>query len=172
MADTKTVTAEDLAAIGGFGAGVLAQAVKDADISAAWDEVSISDKASPTGKGAKKEYVRLEALTAKGMGLLTGGKFAPQTPKPAEGEDKRSDDEKRPGACDYFNYGYDLDRRAPIRQSIMSTLEGPEKAVKKAVAGLVAMGLESAELRTAIKNSPKFKDVEGIDKFIDAALAS
>lgn len=168
--EVRQVTTADLDAIVGFAPGELQAAVTAKDIAASFDEVSISDKASPTGKGAVKSYVRLEALTLKGQSVLCHGKTTPQTAKPAEGEDTRTDEQKRPGACDYFNYGFDLDVRAPIRQSLMNTLEGPEKAVKKAVAGLLAMGLEGDTLRTAIKNSPKFSGVDGIDKFIDTAL--
>ena len=179
MAETQVVggktigaalTVEEIAQVKGFADGALAAAITAGDVTAVWGNVHISEKASPTGKAADKEYVSLGARTLKGMAFLCGGKVEPQTPKPEDGEDTRTEQQKEPGASDYFNYGFDLDLRQPVRNTLMGTLEGPEKAVKAAVKGLLAMGLEGDALRTAIKNSPKFKDVEGIDKFIDAAL--
>lgn len=151
-------------------AEVLDKAVADGHLKVEDATVEISDKASPTGKGVSQAFKAFTALTVQGMAILCGGKTKPATPKP-EGDDERTDEDKAAGACDYFNYGYNLDVRAGIRQALMSGLEGPEKEIKKAVAGLVAMGLEGDAISTAIKNSPKFSGVEGIDKFISAALA-
>src|SRR6266536_2824418 len=84
--------------------------VRAGNIRASWDTVEVSDKASPTGKGAKRAYIRLEALNAQGLAQVFDGKINPATSKPATGDDTRTDDDKRNGACDYANYGLDLER--------------------------------------------------------------
>jgi hypothetical protein len=126
--------------------------IEAGDIATVQDEVKVSDKASPTGKAASRPYTKLQALTAKGMALLCGGKLVPATGKPEDGvEDTRTDEQKAPGACDYFNYGYDLDVRAKERNILMSELEGPEKAIKKAVDSLVAnAGMDETEARAFV----------------------
>jgi len=172
----REVTAADLAGLSWQGKpyadGVIAAALAEKHIVAYWDDVTVSDKASPTGKGASKAYVRLEALSARGLGILCNGKIEPATAKPVTSDDTRTPEQKVPGACDFFNYGFDLDRKAPVRQQIMASLEGPEKAVKKAVLGLVAAGYEGDTLRDMVKASPKFAGVDGIDKMIASALAA
>lgn len=112
-------------------------AIDSKDVIAVTDKVTISEKASPNGKAAEKAYTRLAAQTAKGMAALCAGKIPPATAKPAEGDDTRTDADKANGACDYFNYGYDLDVRAQVRGQLMSELEGPEKSILKAVKALV-----------------------------------
>jgi hypothetical protein len=145
------------------------QAVAEGHIKASWDEVTISDKASPTGKGQKREYLRLDAQSAQGMAAIAGGKMKPADPR-GEGEDKRTPEQRAPGACDFFNYGYDLDVRASVRQALMGDLEGPEKAVKTAVKGFLAAEFAHDDIRSMIANSPKFKGVEGLEKMVEAAL--
>lgn len=101
-------------------------------------DVKISAKSSPDGKDHTRPYPKVEALTAEGMALICGGKFEPATAKPEDGtKDERTEAEKAAGACDYFNYGYDLSIRATERSKLESELEGPEKAIAKAVKGLV-----------------------------------
>jgi len=134
------------------------------------DEVKISEKASPTGKAASKAYEKLSALNAQGMAALCGGKMVPATAKP-EGKDERTEDQKAAGACDYFNYGYDLDVRASIRQELMGSLEGPEKSIKKAFDAMVASGYSKQDAAEIVRNSPKFKGVEGIENLINRAAA-
>lgn len=133
--------------------------------------VEITDKASPTGKGAKMPYTRLYALDAQGMAAICDGKIEPATEKPTEGKDERTDAQKAAGAADYFNYGYDLNVRAEIRQKLMGTLEGPEKQIKKAFDGMVLAGYSKEEAAELVKNSPKFKGVDGIDAFLAKAAA-
>lgn len=148
----------------GFTAGALVTARNEGKIRAAWHVVTVNN--TPTGKPAVKAYVRLESLSAQGMSALCKGVMVP-APEAKDGEPK-----PQAGACDFFNYGFDLDRKAPVRAEIMRSLEGPEKAVKKAVIGALAAEMSVEEIRAFVKGAPKFKGVEGIDKFIDAALAS
>lgn len=113
------------------------QAITDGNVRAEIGEVKISKDASPTKTEAKQGYVKLVALNARGMAALCNGKIEPQVAKPEEGEDKRTDTEKAVGAADYFNYGYDLDVRATVRSKLVSSLEGPDKAIAKAVKSLM-----------------------------------
>ena len=85
-----------------------------------------------------------EAQNGKGMAALCAGKIQPATSKPTEGKDERTDEEKAIGVCDVFNYAVDLDVRAEVRQGIMAKLESPDKAIGKAVAALVAVGMPEA----------------------------
>lgn len=125
-------------------------AVEAGDVIVTEDVVKISEKASPTGKAAEKKYQKFTAVTPKGMAALCGGKFAPATAKP-EGEDTRTEAETAPGACDYFNYGFDLDARAQVRTKLMSELEGPEKSIAKAVKALVEnAGFSEAAAREVV----------------------
>lgn len=146
-------------------------AVKAGDVARVMDEVKISEKASPTGKAAVKAYEKLTALSARGMAALCGGKIEPATAKPAEGKDERTEAQKAAGACDYFNYGYDLDVRASIRQELMGSLEGPEKTIKKAFDGMVLAGYSKAEAAELVRNSPKFKGVDGLENLLNRAAA-
>jgi hypothetical protein len=84
--------------------------------------------------------------------------------------DARKDNTEALGACDYCNYGYDLERRRQRRDKIMEELGGPEKAVKKAVIGLRALDEAPDTIKATIMNSPKYKGVAGLEKLIDAAL--
>lgn len=135
-------------------------------------EVEVTDKASPTGKGATKKYARLLAQNAQGMAAMCDGKIAPSTEKPKEGKDERTDEQKANGAADFFNYGYDLNVRSEIRQALMGTLVGPEKLIKKSFDGLLTMGHSKDEAAEMIRNSPKFKGVDGLDAFIAKASAA
>lgn len=92
------------------------------------------------------------ARTAKGMAVLCGGKIPPATDKPAEGKDERTDEDKAPGVCDYFNYAADLEVRGNVRSGIMSKLESPDKAVAKAVATLEGIGMPKADAINVVLN--------------------
>jgi hypothetical protein len=150
----------------GYEADALNNAIKAGQVRATWSRVEVSAKKSPTGKGGKKSYIRLEALNARGMSAICKGVMDP-APVRTEGQPK-----PQTGACDYFNYGSDLDRKAPVRASLMGLLEGPEKAVKKTVLGLLAAEMSPEEIRTFLHSAKKFKGVEGLDKLIDSALAA
>jgi hypothetical protein len=146
-------------------------AIKAGDVLLIADEVKIRAAASPNGKDASKSYDKLVALNAKGMQALCGGKMSPATDKPAEGPDNRTDAEKAAGACDYFNYGYDLDVRASVRQELIASLEGPEKTIKKAFDGMVLAGYNKQEAADLLRVSPKFKGVEGLENLLKRVAA-
>ena len=113
-------------------------------------EVEIGAKASPTKVAASRFYLQLWANDAQGMAVLCNGKLGCVTPRP-EGDDTRTEVEKAKGACDYFNYGYDLRINANVRAALMATLEGPEKAIKQSVDNCVKnLGMTEDEARTFV----------------------
>lgn len=122
-------------------ADLIQKAISDGHVISYEDEVKVNAKNSPDGKDHVAKYTRYEAVNAKGMLALCNGKMAPKTPKPTDGEDKRTDQEKEPGAADFFNYGFDLDVRAQARAKMLSGLESPEKAIAKVVKSLVDAGI-------------------------------
>jgi len=132
--------------------------------------VEVSAKVSPNGKDASKAYDKLLAVNAKGMQALCNGKMAPATEKP-EGKDERTEEQKAAGACDYFNYGYDLDVRAAVRQELIASLEGPEKTIKKAFDGMLLAGYSKAEAADMLRVSPKFKGVDGLENLLKRIAA-
>lgn len=137
--------------------------------------VNIRADASPTKVAASKEYLGLSAMTGKGMAALNGGRIKPALPKPEkDAKDERTAEQKLPGACDWHNYGYDLDVRRIVRAEIMATLEGPDKAVAVAIKGMRGMGWSDAKIRRELleDEESKFKAHPAIDKIVDAALAS
>lgn len=148
-------------------------AIKSNDVERFDDEVTISEKASPTGKEAKRAFINYRALTATGMAAMCGGKYDPMKPSPKKGEkDERTDVEKEYGACDYFNYGYDLELRQKARTALLSELEGPEKSVRKLVLMLLAAENTEEDVRDTVINSPKFKGVDGLENMVESALKS
>lgn len=113
-------------------------AITAGDIKAEQAEVTVSAKASPDGKEHKRAYTALRPQTFAGMLALCNGKVEPSTPKP-DGKDERTADEKAAGACDYFDYAYDLEVRAKIRAQIIASLDGPDKAIAKAILSMAAL---------------------------------
>lgn len=126
-------------------ADAILQAIQAGHVSHDVEKVTISAKTSPTKKDESKEFDAFYALDAVGMSVLCGGKLVPQTAAPAEGKDTRTDEEKRLGACDHFNYGRILQVRQQVRAQLESEIEGPEKTIDKQVKALVAGGSFDSE---------------------------
>lgn len=120
---------------------MIEQAVKDGHVVRKLSDVTIRAKSSPTKKDEVQPFYSYAAMNARGMAALNNGKIEPQTPKPEDGKDERTEDQKAFGACDYHNYGYDLDLRQPIRVALEDEIAGPEDAINKAVKQLVDNGL-------------------------------
>jgi hypothetical protein len=146
-------------------------AIKAGDVIRMDGEVTVRAANSPNGKDAVKAYDKLVAVSAKGMAALCGGKIVPSTAKPEEGKDERTEEQKAPGACDFFNYGYDLDVRASVRQELIASLEGPEKTIKKAFDGMLLAGYSKADAAEMLRVSPKFKGVEGLENLLKRVAA-
>jgi hypothetical protein len=149
--------------------------IKAGNIHASWDVVTVSAKKSPTGKAGVRYYIRLEARNAPGLNQMFNGVINAATPEENIPEGTSKEDRERlttKGACDYANYGFDLERRASARAQLLSELEGPEKVVKKAVAAFLALDMDRSEIRAMILASPKYKGVEGLAKIVDNALTA
>lgn len=149
----------------------LQQAIQKGDVVASIGTVKIGKDASPTKQEVSRDYLKLEAMSAAGMAAIHGGKIKPQTPKP-DGKDERTPEQKQQGACDFHNYGYDLDVRAKVRADLLTALEGPEKAIANMVKALRAADNDDDTIRTIIAASPKFKGFSTLDAVVNAALAS
>jgi hypothetical protein len=147
-------------AVYGIPADVLSAAIEGKHLRVVENvEVTIGAKSSPTGKDEAQPYAKLEALDAEGMAVLMGGKLEAATPAPTEGKDERTDDQKRSGAADHFNYGLDLNVRQQIRGKLATELEGPSKTIEKAAKALVEAGMHDTvdEARAAVIAQRKAK---------------
>lgn len=112
------------------------------------EEVKIAAKSSPTGKDEVDKFDAFYALDADGMAIICKGKIEPKTEKPFEGEDTRTDVQKLIGACDHFNYGFNLSQRQAARSALETRIEGPEKSIEKAVKANMAAGMFDTESET------------------------
>lgn len=121
------------------------QGIVDGHIDHSIETVKITAKSSPTNKDESQEFDALYALDAQGMAILCGGKIEPQTQAPTEGEDTRTEEQKRLGACDHFNYGRILSVRQNVRSALETRLEGPEKSIEKTVKANLVSGMFETE---------------------------
>lgn len=142
----------------------IASAVEAKHLTMSVEKVTIGAKASPTGKDESLEYVKLSALDAEGMALLSDGKLEASTPAPAEdgAKDERTKEQKANGAADYFNYGFDLSVRQKVRAELAEQIEGPSKVIAKAAEQLVKAGLYDnvAEATEAVKAQRKARGLD------------
>jgi hypothetical protein len=152
------------------------QAVADGHIAADITDVDIRHGAqqNPTGKNLFGFYLRLLAMDTEGQLALCNGLERPSVvPKDEKGntipEDKRTAEQieaAKVGACDWFNYGSDLERKQLCRKAILAAVEGPEKAIRKSFEGMILAGYDKAEAAAMLRNSPKFKDVDGLENLL------
>lgn len=150
----------------------LQQSIRDGHVIPSIGAVLVGKDASPTKQAVFREYLKLDSQSGEGMRDIMNGKIKPATPKPAEGKDERTPDQKAAGACDMFNYGYDLDVRAKVRIDLIQSLEGPEKAIANMIKGLRAGENDDDTIRTIVLASPKFKGTANLDLILNAALLS
>ena len=155
----------------------IVDAIVASHISHTVSSVKVGAKSSPTKKEESASYDQLVAHNAQGMAALCGGKLDTATPAPEEGDDTRSKDDKRLGAADHFNYGYDLARRAKCRSTLVTRLEGPDKAIAKAVRSLIDADMfdneddarEHVLARRKARSEARAKTAEGSDGDTDEA---
>ncbi len=105
---------------------------------------------------AKRDYVRLTALTIEGGLALVGGRMTKVSAKDEDGKDVPVE-QRGNGVLDYFNYGYDLGVRSTVRNALLLTLEGPEKAIERGVKGLMAAGIDETVARGIVIEQRKLK---------------
>jgi len=119
--------------------------VSDGSIVASVGYVTASAKIEENGKKAEKQaidsYVRLNAETPQAALALMGNRM------------KANDDGA--GVLTRFNYGYDLSARGDKRNPLLQKLEGPEKAIERAVKGLMGIpGMTEAKARKIVADNP------------------
>ena len=119
----------------------IAEAIADGRIAnVGTTDVTISAKVTKT-KDESITYEKLIALTADGQAFLCGGKMEPATDAPESGKDERTDEQKAKGACDHFNYGFDLEVKRSLRSKLAELIEGPAKAIAKAAQVMLDNGM-------------------------------
>ena len=124
------------------------------------EAVTIRAASSPTKKDESRKFDAFYALDLEGIAILSGGKLEAQTPAPESGKDERTDEQKRLGAADHFNYGRLLSVRQNERSKLESAIEGPEKQIDKTVKALIAGGMFDSEqdARSFVIGKMKAKD--------------
>ena len=115
--------------------------VLDGSISASVDSVTASAKIVDAGKKVERtaitSYIRLEANTPQAALFLMDGRMKAT--------------EEGAGVLTRFNYGFDLDRRGTVRNPLLQKLEGPEKAIERAIKGLLGIpGMTEDEARKMV----------------------
>ena len=132
--------------------------VTDGDVIASMDEVSAEKKEkNGTKSEATAPYVRLRARTPDAAMLLSGNRLLNDADDNGDDTDADDDAEKGRGMLDHFNYAFDLWVRAKVRNELLKSLEGPEKAIERGVKGLLATGLDRDEALDIVIASMKKK---------------
>jgi hypothetical protein len=147
------------------------KAIENGDVRKFEDVVTIGERPSPTKKEEKASFMNYRALTATGMAALCGGKYEPAKDGPEKGKkDERTDFDKEWGACNYFNYGFDLELRQAARTKLLNDLQGSEKQIVKLATMLLLAENSPEDVKDMIMNSPKWKATENLEAIVDAAL--
>ena len=125
------------------------------------EQIIVEDCDVDIGLGGKSEknkiivtYNKLTALTLEAMIAMAEGVsdlVMEKDEKTGEVKPARG----KPSVTSYANYGYDLNRKRDVRQDYLSANEGPEKAIKQAVAALVRLGVPEEQALAIAKASPK-----------------
>jgi len=104
----------------------LMAAVERGDLQpAGWKAVTIGKGKSGTGKAEFGLYEKLVALTDAGALFLSHGvEFG----EPVPGKKR-----KPKGKLDFFDYGFDLEAKRPLRKALLKAIAGPGKEIDKAV---------------------------------------
>jgi hypothetical protein len=120
-------------------------------------DLTISAKVTKT-KDETLVYEKLIALNFEGQSFLTGGKEEPALDLAEGAKDERTEEEKAKGACDHFNYGFDLEVKRILRGKLAELIEGPAKVIAKSAQNLVDNGIaEDMESATAMVKAARAK---------------
>ena len=121
-------------------------------------DVTISADKSPTKKAEAQPYEKLEAISPEGMVLLSGGKLEPAVLRGDEKIDPRSDADRIKGACDFFNYGLDLEVKRNLRKALETEISGPEKAIRKLAQALVDLKMAKNLEQALVKARKQYEE--------------
>lgn len=120
-------------------------------------DLTISAKVTKT-KDETLVYEKLIALNFEGQSFLTGGKEEPALDLAEGAKDERTEEEKAKGACDHFNYGFDLEVKRILRGKLAELIEGPAKVIAKAAQNLIDNGIaDDMESATAMVKAARAK---------------
>lgn len=89
----------------------------------------IADVGLVKRKDAGMQYVRLQAKTADGCALISGGNLEPKWVKK---DDVDVDETNGDNVVNHYNYGKDLKVRNLLTQRLAALVEGPDKALEAA----------------------------------------
>lgn len=103
------------------------------DIGFVTDKVETEVKADGKSRKEARPYLKLVALTLKGATFLS--------------------EAKSEVLLGHFNYAYDLGARNRERQALLASLEGPEKAIERAIKPLLAAGVPEAVARKIVTDA-------------------
>ncbi len=104
-------------------------------------------------------YDKLTAVTVTGALALAGGKGDQEPEKDDQGNTKKDEDgnplfKRGSTVAGEFTYGFDLSRRAKVRQQHEQAAEGPAKALDRAVADLIKLGFSEEDAKRIVASSP------------------
>jgi hypothetical protein len=117
-------------------ADAIRQGIIDGHIFTTPKAVTIRKKSNPAlKKDEVQPYIAYFAADLAGALILSGNKEQPALDAPEKGQkDERTEEDKRTGACDHFNYGFGLSLyQNPIRNILDDAIAGPEKAIANSV---------------------------------------
>jgi len=163
----------DLTEENGITAGIL-QGINDGHLQAFWTTLDVTTKAKKAAKAGQEKFIGIRALDGEGCLIGSNNKLelaernaeVLESLSPADRAAARA-----PGMCDIWNYGMDLYRRRIFRKALMRKVEGPERAVKTVVVGMLAMDeFTHEEIRQRVLNMKKFKGEPGIEKIVNQVL--
>lgn len=129
-------------------------------------DVTISADKSPTKKAETQPYEKLEAISAEGMVLLSGGKLEPAVLRGDEKIDPRTAEDRIKGACDHYNYGLDLEVKRMLRKALENEISGPEKAIRKLAQAMVDLKMAKNFEQALVKARKQYEEelAEGGDQ--------
>lgn len=152
------------------------QGIKDGNLIAFWNTQNVTENAKGAARAEVGWFIGIKAVNGDGM-LQGSNNKIDLAVRDADKLEKMTPEEravaKLKGACDIWNYGMDLERRRMFRKGLMAKVEGPDKAVKKVVLGMLAADeYTHEEIREMVSNLKKFKGVAGLEKIVNQVLAA
>jgi len=130
----------------------IAAALEAGNIVAEVKQVKVSKEKAKSNEDEFWPYVNYRAVKQPGMTALAGGKAAAAVKISPEDYDKldengkkRADNDRKDGACDYFNYGFGLTLTQPIRVMLTNSLGGVDKEIDKQITQIMKTGLFGSE---------------------------
>jgi hypothetical protein len=127
-------------------ADAVRQGIADGHIRSVPAKSTIRAKSSPTNKDEEQPFINYVPVDAEGCLILSGNKEQAQTQAPEDGDDTRTEEEKKLGLVDYFAHGFYLKEfNNYYRDLLLDSIAGPEKEIVKAVKNMLAAKMAKTE---------------------------